>query len=427
MGALEISGRRVVVMGLGRFGGGIAVARWLLREGADVLVTDLASREDLVEELMLLGDHPSLSLAMGGHDVADFASADIVVANPAVPRPWENPYLQAAWKQGATVTSEIVLAAHMLDRANVIGVTGSAGKSTTAAMIHAALRVSGVQSHLGGNIGGSVLSSIEDVGQGDMIVLELSSAMLWWLAGERGINWSPRIAVQLDVRPNHLDWHGTLDHYVACKELIVAHQVEGDVAITTATVAAGEIEVSVPGAHNRMNAHVALAAALAGGADEDGARAGIAAFTGLPHRLEVIVSAGACRYVNDSKSTTPPSTALAVASMEDPSSVHLIVGGYDKQLDLSTIAALAPFLGGFYTIGATGDPLAAAAGDRKNVYACGTLDAAVACAHQHMDDGDTLLLSPGCASWDQFRNFEERGDVFRALVSAVSCADELRD
>jgi len=178
---MGMQGTQVVVMGLGRFGGGVGVTKWLLDQGAVVLVTDLAPQNQLEEQLADVLQHPNLTLVCEEHRKQDFERADLVVANPAIPKPWDNPFLRTAWNAGVEVTTEIRLVISQLDRTRVIGVTGTSGKSTTAAMIAAALASAGVQSHLGGNIGGSLLSRIPSIGTDDVVVLELSSAMLWWL------------------------------------------------------------------------------------------------------------------------------------------------------------------------------------------------------------------------------------------------------
>lgn len=404
-----MQGTQAIVMGLGRFGGGVGVTRWLLSQGADVIVTDLAPQADLQDSIAQLPAIDRLHLSCGGHEEGMFQDADLVIANPAVPRPWENPYLQAAWAGGAVVTTEIGLLVSRLDRRKVIGVSGTAGKSTTAAMIHHALLATGCASHLGGNIGGSLLEKLKAIGD-DIVVLELSSAMLWWLSVQGAMQWSPGVAVLTNVAPNHLDWHGSLEHYERCKQAIFAHQTEDDTAILDS--AASAIDLLVPGDHNRRNAGQAVAAVVAMGGDRDGAIEALQSWSGLPHRLELVCERDGLKFYNDSKSTTPEATAVAVRSFPDASKLHIIVGGYDKHIDLSLMAEVTKSVSAVYAIGETGQSMAGA-------QQCGELETAVQEAMRRMVDGDILLLSPGCASWDQFANFEERGDAFRSLVSEV--------
>ncbi|TVQ52086.1 MAG: UDP-N-acetylmuramoyl-L-alanine--D-glutamate ligase [Phycisphaerales bacterium] len=422
------SAPRVTVMGLGRFGGGLGVTRWLAERGAKVLVTDLAPADSLREplrELQPLLDSGAVTTRLGEHRADDFRTADLVIANPAVPRPWENPHLNAARDAGVPITTEMRLLVERLPRERVIGITGTAGKSTTAAMIHHALRRANLHSHLGGNIGGSLLASLETIQPADWIVLELSSFMLWWLGegvGHRNATaWSPHIAVLTNLSPNHLDWHGTFEDYAAAKENIFAAQTRDDHEIrgeTAGTQPDDDIPLRIPGTHNQINARLALEAVhRATGLSPARLTSLLDDFTGLPHRLQLIAEYEGQRFYNDSKSTTPNATELAVRSFGDAGCVHLIAGGYDKGSDLSSIAALASELAGLYTIGATGKQLAeAAGGESHDAWYADTLNRAVERAMARMKPGDVLLLSPGCASWDQFAHYEERGDHFVSLV-----------
>jgi UDP-N-acetylmuramoylalanine--D-glutamate ligase len=398
-------------MGLGRFGGGLGVTRYLLSQGAHVLLTDMQDESALATPLSQLGDHKNLTLSLGRHRVADFEQADVVVANPAVKKPWENRYLRAAWDSNTHVTTEIQLVVEQLDRKNVIGVTGSAGKSTTASMLYAALQRGGVPSVLGGNIGGSLLQTVSEMQEGTIVILELSSAMLWWLGHADGICWSPHIAVLTNISPNHLDWHTTMESYVECKKNIFKFQTKGDVAIRGEALRPSSRTLSVLGSHNLRNAEMALKAAVEIGCDPELAKEGIEQFRGLPHRLERMSDS----IVNDSKSTTPEATALAVDSFENPSRVHLIVGGYNKNIDLQSLSAQADRVAYLYAIGETADTIVSnvRSGNSMN---CGTLEVAVSKAKKQMREGDVLLLSPGCASLDQFDHYEHRGETFCKLT-----------
>ncbi len=459
----DASGRRVTVMGLGRFGGGAGVTRWLAEQGADVVVTDLEPEQrlkDSVAAIRPLVDSGRVALRLGGHNVSDFTTCDLVVANPAVPKPWENRFLRAATAAGIPITTEIELVVQRLDRRRVIGVTGSAGKSTTAALIAHVLSECGEPVRFGGNIGGSLLGVLEetkrrrdDEKQSEpWLVLELSSAMLHWLGRSSGEapGWSPRVAVVTNVSDNHKDWHGSFEHYVASKQVILDHQEAGDAAVlgrnvdqwrTRPGVRRAIVEpdtrfgvLAVHGQHNQANAAMASAAVTSlgiEGVDQSAVRRAAATFPGLPHRLQFVGMAGGVAFYNDSKSTTPESTVLALQALAEgahgsPCSyhgrtrVHLIAGGYDKGSDLTPLAAAAVTAQGLYAIGATGArliDLTCSIDVLSHVENCGDLRAAVEAAASRAREGDIILLSPGCASWDQFENYEKRGEAFAELVS----------
>lgn len=442
MAIVEFKDKLVTVMGLGRFGGGVGVTRWLASQGARVIVTDLEPQERLataVEELRPLVDSGRVTLRLGGHRIEDFTGCDVVIANPAVPAPWNNPFLNAARSAGVSITTEIAEAVKRIpNQRRTIAITGSNGKSTTSAMIHHILRSAGYESHFGGNIGGSLVGELSSASRDSWVVLELSSFMLHWLSGTGSPAtdaWHPHVAVVTNFAPNHLDWHGDLDHYRRSKQAILP-QTPGSVAVLGETARSWEtapavrrIEMPdepaidglmVPGIHNRRNAAMAVATVLAAGTeiDEKAATKSVQTFAGLPHRLQLVAmkpdASGSVRFYNDSKSTTPEATLLAVAAFPDSNQIHLIAGGYDKHADLTPIASLAPRLAGLYTIGATGPAIAAAAGGRATE--CGTLAAALDRIQPRLRPGNVVLLSPGCASWDQFTNYEARGELFATIV-----------
>ena len=476
----DISGARVTVMGLGRFGGGVGVTRWLVAQGADVLVTDTEPADKLaapLDQIRDLIDRGAVRLALGGHNVSDFTATDLVIANPAVPKPWDNRFLRAAHAANVPITTEIRLVVERLpDWDRTIGVTGSAGKSTTTAMIAHALKPfakqRGERVYMGGNIGGSLLADIDAIKLGDWVVLELSSAMLYWLGAGIGYatapGWSPHVAIITNISANHLDWHAEFNHYADSKRNILRYQpagrgqyiyvsstpgsvpddfVAGRAAETSWPVRDTDPELplirpAIPGRHNALNALTAARAVAIATAESSGiAKADTrhhseaafaktaATYPGLPHRLQFVADVplpggGQARAFNDSKSTTPEATILAVKAFDDDRSiganrVHLICGGYDKKIDLTPMVPAIARCAGVYAIGTTGPTIAqlvTAAGGRARSVA--TLDDAVAAAREVLRPGDILLLSPACASWDQFTNFEERGDRFCALVIA---------
>ncbi|MBL9000497.1 MAG: UDP-N-acetylmuramoyl-L-alanine--D-glutamate ligase [Phycisphaerae bacterium] len=453
----NFEGASVTVMGLGHFGGGAGVTRWLSGAGASVLVTDTKPASELGDGLAEIGplvERGLVTLRLGEHNASDFTSADYVVANPAIPRPWDNRYIRAAMAAGVLVTTEMRLLIDRLPNSNrVIGITGTAGKSTTSAMIAHLLRALGHRVWLGGNIGGSLLPSVRDMGAADWVVLELSSAMLYWLGEgvgfENAAGWSPAHGILTNLSDNHGDWHGSFEHYRESKlnlfrygqgrgtSILFRHAKDHDLHARALSLCRGglvSVEMNdaawltpdapalrVPGHHNLCNAECAVRAVCAalGERDHGSVRRLLGDFEGLPHRLQLAADIRGVRYYNDSKSTTPESCLLAVAAFDESpgrAAIHLIVGGYDKKADLTAVAGLADDVAGLYTIGATGPVIAAAAGRRATE--CGTLEKAMDRIRSTVRPGDVVLLSPACASWDQFSNYEERGERFTTLARA---------
>ncbi len=451
----DYQGKQITVMGLGRFGGGVGVTRFLAERGADVLVTDTLPAEALKDSIAQLADlacgSGEISYRLGEHNVSDFTTCDMVVVNPAV-KP-DNRFVRAALAASVPITSEIrLLVKHLPNRLRTIGITGSAGKSTTTAMTAHILRKvlgqdgttpfgaveeltprrqdaktpskapeterqipgAGAGVWMGGNIGGSLLPWVEHIRDDDWVVLELSSFML---EGLRADKWSPHIAVITNISPNHLDWHGSMENYVAAKNAIFEFQHHDDVLIREPE-AAWPWNLSLPGKHNAANAGLAYAAATATGWDFGNA---LADFRGLPHRLEFVGEYQQIHCYNDSKSTTPEAAKLAIEAFP-MHNVRLILGGYDKGSDMSELAELAAErCAGVYCIGSTGRLIAEqvnACESFADAEYCDTLEAAVSKAMHDATQkgGRVLVLSPGCASWDQFANYEERGARFVALV-----------
>lgn len=425
----DFTNQRVTVMGLGRFGGGLGVTRYLAGRGAEILLTDKASPDTLAAPLAEIDDlvrEGAVTLRLGEHNVADFTTPDAVVINPAVPTPWDNRFVRAARAASIPILTEIGLTLDLIAEApghsKLIAITGTAGKSTTSAMIHAALAGAGFRALLGGNIGGSLLARAAELPGADAIVLEISSAQLHWLEQHA---LAPRVAVVTSFAPNHIDWHGSLGHYLLSKQSILrsaAHAVLGpgvhDWPAPNARTLIAEparIALAIPGAHNRLNAALALGAIDAFGATPD--KGALASFPGLPHRLHRLPDRGGVRFFDDSKSTTPEATALALRALAEDgfSRIHLIAGGADKGVDLAPMFTGATNIASVHAIGATAPALCALRPDTEEAR---TLDAAVAgIARSHAREGDTVLLSPGCASWDQFSNYEQRGHAFAEAVS----------
>ncbi len=432
---MDWSGKRAVVMGLGHFGGNEAAVRFLCGHGANVLVTDLADEAALREPLDRLSNLPVASYRLGAHRIEDFQDADLVIVNPAV-RPG-NPFVAAAAERGATILTEIELFWRGCP-ARIVGVTGSNGKSTTAAMVAAILRADGRRVHLGGNIGRSLLDVLPEITPDDFCVLEISSFQLWWMT-DAVIG--PAVAIVTSFSPNHLDWHGSIAEYRAAKQKLLGFQREADAAVIDSAdpelchwiplvrgrwippVPGDEVpELAVPGRHNRFNAGLAMAAARELGCSDETLRQGLAGFRGLPQRLEWFAVVEGRRFYNDSASTTPESTVAALESLDSP--VWLIAGGKDKGCDLKQIAAAAvrrtrgaAFFGS--AAGRLRDEVAAI----ERAFATAAFDTAAAALRwcfERSRPGEAIVFSPGCASTDQYRNYRRRGEEFVALVQSLT-------
>ncbi|MDR1518853.1 MAG: UDP-N-acetylmuramoyl-L-alanine--D-glutamate ligase [Planctomycetota bacterium] len=483
--ARESLGRfhRVTVMGLGRFGGGGGAARYFAGLGARVTVTDLDGPEKLAASIASLAEF-DIRFVLGRHEREDFVQTDLVIANQAV-RP-ENEFLQAARGAGVPVASETGLALS-LNRSPWIGVTGSAGKSTTSALIAAMLSAHDPRTLFGGNIGGDLLTRVENRPEDAPLVTELSSYQLSHLAADfaAGRIAPPRAAALTNLLPNHLDWHRDMEEYVESKLSLVRRLPPDGWAVLNVDdpriwnfaeklaaggpdpaaspppgiircawrdaggdnacfVDGGELvlrlgqrrvfafalaKLPLPGRHNAMNAVLATAAAYAVCRNADAASSGLAAFRGLPHRLEKVGTAKGITFVNDSKATTPESAIFALAAINGPK--ILLAGGYDKHSPFEALgAAIQQRADGLVLMGGAAARLRqavlaaaaarpATAGSLKMAAAGGDFDAAVLEAFRLAPAGGTVLLSPACASWGMFANYEERGQRFREIVERL--------
>ena len=429
----HIRDKKVTVAGLGHFGGQIAAARWLVEQGAHVVVTDRSPAEKLAESVQQLAGLP-IEFHLGEHRVEDFTGADLIVASPAIPL--RNECLVAAKEAGVPITTEIRL---FIERcvATIVGVTGTKGKSTTSALLCEMLK-SRYPTWLGGNIGRSLLLDLEKINKTDWVVLELSSYMLEHLGAMR---WSPHVSVVTMIAADHLEWHGSLELYTHAKANIVRFQRPDDIAVineedspsrglaqlTEARVIPFGIEgrrlfdLALPGRHNQLNAQAAFTAAAALGVTWDEANKAARSFPGLPHRLERVHEKNGVQYYNDSIATIPEAAVAALESFA-PKRVIQIVGGYDHGLPVTAMCnTLVERAKAVLCIGATGESLADLMTSSPHasaavVYRCGDLETALRIAKQIAAPGDIVLLSTGYKSYDQFANFEKRGEAFALLA-----------
>jgi UDP-N-acetylmuramoylalanine--D-glutamate ligase len=383
----------VLVLGLAR--SGLAAAAALERRGVEVVRADRKLGTD---------DDPLLLEGVG-----------VLIKSPGVPA--EAPLVVAAREQGVPVWSEIELASRLLPNP-ILGVTGTNGKTTTAEWLGFTL-----DAPVAGNVGRALSELDGEVEPDQLVVVELSSFQL-----EDVHEFRPRIAVLLNLEPDHLDRHGSFEAYRAAKLRIFENQTEADTAVVPRgldlDVRARRVEFaaddqlpaepSLRGMHNRENGAALAAAARAAGADEEEIARGLRDFKGVPHRLELVAERRGVGYVNDSKATNVAAALRALAAYKDKP-VRLILGGSRKGEDFGPLAAaLGPNVRAVYLIGETAEELARAMPD---TIRAGDLATAVERAAAAAQPGEIVLLSPACASYDQFSDFEERGEEFKRLVA----------
>lgn len=444
----RFAGKKVTVVGLAREG--VSLVRFLASVGAEVTANDRAPEASLAGALRQIAGLP-VNVVAGGHPHELFARADAVFVSPGVPRELEA--LAAAREQGVPVSSETQLFFELC-RGRIVGITGSSGKTTTTALVGEMFREAGMPMHLGGNIGLPLLERVGEIGRDDWVVLELSSFQLETLP------YSPPVAAILNITPNHLDRHASMEAYTAAKVNLVRHQKAGDRAVLNADdrgssavatveppiwfslerpvrgahVDAGRVVISVGshpeevcslddirlrGRHNLANVAAAVAIAFAAGIPVPAMLEAIRRFTGVPHRLEVVAELDGVTYVNDSIATSPERAIAALRAFDQP--VVLIAGGRNKRLPLEEWAGvICRRAKAVVLMGEAADAIEAA------VRACGEitppmlratgLDEAVARARTLAEPGDMVLLAPGGTSFDMFKDFEERGERFRMVV-----------
>lgn len=441
--------RRAAVYGLGA--SGRAAARLLTDRGVAVLGID--DGEPAAEARRELAALPAVELVTGGAPARLPEDVDGLVLSPGVPA--DRPLVAAARRAGVPVIGEVELAFPFLD-GPVVAITGSNGKSTTTALTGALLAACGYPVEVCGNIGLPLAARV-DGPAGRVFVVEVSSFQL-----ETVVTFRPRAAALLNVSPDHLDRHSGMDAYVAAKERIFARQGPRDLAVLNADdgrvrdvrvrsrrrlfsrqgpvddgcyvdgeevleVAPGAVpvtlfsrsQVPVPGVHNLENAMAAALLARALGAEVDGLRRGLAGFRGLPHRMELAGERAGVRYFDDSKATNLDATRASLEGFAD-GSVHLILGGRGKGTDPRELVPMVRRKARrAYLIGEAAAELAAVLEGQVPFTVAGTLDRAVVAAAAAAASGEAVLLSPACASFDQYRGFAARGDHFQALVATL--------
>jgi UDP-N-acetylmuramoylalanine--D-glutamate ligase len=452
---MELKDKRVLVVGLGK--SGVASALFLKAHGARVAVSDTKSGDELHNEIPVLLDH-GITVETGGHGERTFRGQDLIVVSPGVPVD-AAPLVQAR-SLGEPVIGEIELAAQFLP-GPIVAITGSNGKTTTTTLTGEILTAGGIATLVGGNIGTPAISLAEQAKRETVIVLEVSSFQLETIQTFR-----PKIAVVLNVTPDHLDRHRTLELYVAAKQRIFENQRGDDFAVLNqddptcramaarsrapvfwfsrqrevkqgAWVRDGNIlfrqdelqreimqvaEIPLKGAHNLENVLAAVCASALMGCAPEKIRQAVRDFKAVEHRLEFVATIGGVDYYNDSKATNVDATIKALESF--PSNQHLILGGKDKGSDYTVLNdLLRQRVKRVYTIGAAAAKIESQIQGVELVHA-ETLENALRKVNAAAQPGDVVLLAPACASFDQFKSYEHRGKVFKEIVRRLAAEAE---
>jgi UDP-N-acetylmuramoylalanine--D-glutamate ligase len=450
-GTIDLRGKRVLVVGLARTG--VATALFCAARGATVTATESRMESEIGDALAKLRA-AGCALELGGHHDQTFLSQDLIIPSPGVPS--EAPLLQAARAQGIAIWSEMELAYRFL-KGRLIGITGSNGKTTTTSLIAHLLDSAGLPVILAGNIGTPLIARVEETSERSISVVEMSSFQLELITTLR-----PDVSVFLNLTPDHLDRHGSLDAYGRAKARIFENQTETDSAILNADdpltaqfvpsrpqvfwfsrkqrVAQGTFvredqivfrrdgmeevllrleDIKLAGAHNLENVLAAALAARLAGADAAAIARGVRSFAGVEHRLEFVAEIRGVRYFNDSKATNVDATLKGLDAF--PGRILVILGGKDKGSDYTVLRqslrekAILVLL-----IGAAAEKIESQIAGSTAIERAGTLERALEIAGHRAQPGDIVLLAPACASFDQFQNYEHRGRVFKQLVRQLA-------
>ncbi|MDR2157463.1 MAG: UDP-N-acetylmuramoyl-L-alanine--D-glutamate ligase [Clostridiales Family XIII bacterium] len=453
----KYKGKKALIVGMGK--SGVAALELMSSFGADMAVYDAGDpgRDPRTRDLI------RASRARGFFGRTPPAERwDYIVMSPGVPS--DLPFVTAAVAAGATLTGDLELA-YELDRGIFIAITGTNGKTTTTALVGEMFRNAGIDSAVTGNIGEPAIRSALQAKRDRVLVTEVSSFQL-----ETTSRFRPKIAAILNITPDHLDRHGTMECYGAAKAKVFANQRAEDFLIynrddeaVCRLVASGEAakipfsrtrrldcgafaeggriflasgcgvpvdlaavsDLRIPGVHNLENALAAAAIAHRGGVDPSVIAATLAEFRGVAHRMEPVDVIDGIRFVNDSKGTNPDASVRAIAAAQPQ--IVLIAGGYDKQADFRPfIRAFGGKVSHLLLIGQTADALrrTAEAEGFRGALICADMEECVERGFALAEPGDTVLLSPACASWDMYGGFEERGDHFKRLVGALRARKE---
>jgi len=444
---MNLTGKKIVIIGMGRTG--IATARFLGKQGAKVIVTDEQAVDQWSSEFEKIAKEKWLEI--GSYDTRILTGACIVVPSPGVPP--GNDLLVEAQKKNIPVISEIEMAYRFL-KVPVIAVTGTNGKTTTTSLLGEILKHSGKKTFVGGNIGNPLIEYVEGSQKDDFIVAEISSFQLQWIEKFR-----PFIALLLNITCDHINYHGSFVEYRRIKTRVFANQTKADFAILNAAdLEQEELEriinaqvikfsskkvlqkgifikknnmilrmpeakeeqyplsiINLPGLHNVENVMAAIMAARFCGCSQENIITAVSAFRGLPHRIEFVGEKNSIKFYDDSKGTNVGSVARALETFPRP--VILLLGGRDKDGDFET---LKPLLSAktkkLILFGEARNRIASLIGKDMPALKKAKLREAIESAYKNAQPGDIILLSPGCASFDEFANYKERGNFFKDVV-----------
>ncbi len=448
---MDLVDKRVLVVGLGK--SGVASALFLKSRGALVTVSDSKPEAELRDEILLLLEH-GITVETGGHGERTFRGQDLIVVSPGVPA--DAPQLAQARMLGEAIIGEIELAARFL-AGHIVAITGANGKTTTTSLAGEIVAAGKFATLVGGNIGTAAISLVDRAGPATWTVLEVSSFQL-----ETIVEFRPRIAVILNITPDHLDRHKTFDNYVNAKARVFENQRADDFTVLNAadSTTAGlsertraqlfwfsrkkEIEkgafvrgeriyfrnghnereilplaeVPLKGGHNLENVLAAVSIGMLVGCKPEQIRHAVRMFKAVEHRLEFVARVAEVDYYNDSKATNVDATIKALESF--PANVHLILGGKDKGSDYTVLhELLRQRVKRVYTIGAAAAKIESQIQGAAEVLRAETLENAVRLAGAAAAAGDVVLLAPACASFDQFQSYEHRGRVFKETVHSL--------
>lgn len=446
-------GKQVVVLGMAR--SGLAVAKLLVEQGAQVTVNDAKARIDCANEADQL-EQMGVTVICGGHPESLIHNqVDLLVKNPGIP--YHVKPIQQALELGIPVVTEVEIASQ-LSKAPIIGITGSNGKTTTTTLVGKMLQAGGVRATVAGNIGQALSEVVTHLSEKEWLVAELSS---FQLKGTKMFR--PTIGALLNITSAHIDYHHTMEDYVESKLKLFQNQTDRDIAVLNADSAAcreladrgnlkGKViwfskeqtvahgvyvkddwivsklgqtevtilpveEVALPGSFNLENVLAACAIALSAGADPEGIAEVIRTFHGVEHRLEYVETIEGVRYYNDSKATNAQAATKALTSFAEP--IVWIAGGLDRGVDFHELTlVLSEHVKAVVAYGQSAPVLVARAKDAgiEQIVQVEEIEAAVRSAHQFAQNGDVVVLSPACASWDLYTSFEQRGSIFKQAV-----------